>query len=108
MSEISGPDRVKFGAALVVLAGFCVLCVGGLGVAVHGIAETGDSLAHWRAKAEEPQAENALPMDSPAVRVRRLEEELASHHERAAVCGGMLLFFGVLTTLGALKWRKLS
>lgn len=92
--------------AVVVLAGFGLLCAGGLGVSIHGIAETRDSLAHWRARAGEPDAVNALPMDRPAARIRDLEDQLASHRERAVVCGGMFLFFGVLATVGFVKWRR--
>jgi len=47
-------------------------------------------------------------MDRPAVRVRDLEEQLASHRERAVVNGGMFLFFGVLATLGFIRWRRLG
>ncbi len=108
MSELSSVNRVKLMGAIVVLAGFCLLCAGGLGVSIHGISETGDSLAHWRVRVEQPEAENASPMDRPAGRVRNLEKQLASHKERAVVNGGMFLFFGVLTTLGFIKWRKLA
>ena len=104
MSGMSSVNRVKLMGAIVVLAGFCLLCAGGLGISIHGISETGDSLAHWRVRAEEPGAGNASPMDRPAVRVRDLEKQLASHKERAVVRGGMFLFFGVLTTLGFIKW----
>lgn len=106
MSGLNTVNRVKLMGAVVVLAGFCLLCAGGLGLTIHGIAETRDSLAHWRARAEDPGAFHALPMDRPAVRVRDLEEQLASNKERAAVYGGMLLFFGVLATLGFIKWRR--
>jgi len=108
MSELSSVNRVKLMGAIVVLAGFCLLCAGGLGVSIHAISETGDSLAHWRAREGEPEAGNASPMDRPAARVQDLEKQLASHKERAVVNGGMFLFFGVLTTLGFIKWRRLA
>jgi len=109
MSELSSVNRVKLMGAVVVLAGFCLLCAGGLGVSIHGISETGDSLAHWRAREGEPEGGSALPMDRPAVRVRDLEEQLASHKERAVVNnGGMFLFFGVLATLGFIRWRRVG
>jgi len=56
----------------------------------------------------ETETDSASPMDRPAVRIRDLEEQLASHRERAVVCGGMFLFFGVLATLGFIKWRRLA
>ena len=108
MSGLSTLNRAKLIVAVVVLAGFCLLCAGGLGVTIHGIAETCDSLDHWRARAEEPEAANALPMDRPAVRIRDLEEQLASHRERLVVYGGMFLFFGALATLGFVKWRRVG
>lgn len=108
MSGLSIYHRTKLLGAVVIMAIFCVLCAGGLGVSIHGISETGDSLAHWRARAEEPEAASTLPMDRPAVRIRDLEEQLASHKERAVVTGSMFLFFGVLATLGFMKWRRLG
>jgi hypothetical protein len=106
MAQLSDTGRFKFALALVALVAFCVLCGAGLGVSIHGIAETGDSLDHWRAQAEEPAPETTLSMDRPAARIERLEAELASHQERAAVCGGMLLFFAALTALGVRTWRQ--
>jgi len=108
MPGLSTYNRAKLLVAVAVLASFCLLCASGLGVSIHGISETGDSLAHWRARAAEPEAANAPSMDRPAVRVRNLEEQLASHRERAVVCGGMFVFFGVLASLGFVKWRRLG
>lgn len=45
-------------------------------------------------------------MDRPAVRIRDLEEQFASHMERAVINGGMFLFFGVLGTVGFVRWRR--
>lgn len=41
-----------------------------------------------RSSGELGVADSASPMDRPAVRVRDLEEQLASHRERALVCVG--------------------
>lgn len=49
-----------------------------------------------------------LSTDRPAVRVRDLEKQLASHRERAVLWGGMFLFFGVLATAGLVKWRRVG
>ena len=104
--ELGARERGRLIVALVVLAGFAVLAAWGIGVELHGYAETRDSLEHWQRKLEEETRDPGLATGiyAPAARIQRLEAELAAVPERLfALCS----VFVLMTVLAVLGYRVL-
>ncbi len=99
-------QRSRLIAALVVLSALAVICAVGIGVALHGRAETLDSLEHWQARLES-EAADPTGFDSPKSRIRRLEAELDAVPERLFAMGSVFILSAVLVVLGyrALRTR---
>lgn len=102
-------QRGRLVVAIVILGCLALLCAVDVGTALHAWTETQDSLDHWRARQAEEAAEGseARPgFDSPAVRIRRLEEDLDAFPERLFAAGGMFLFSSALVLLGVRRLRR--
>lgn len=104
MHEMSFPNRMRLVIALVVMAVLSVVSAGGIGVTLHGRAETIDSLEHWQGRLDDVDAQAPAGFDSPAVRVRRLQAELDAVPERLFA---MVVVFLLATGLLVLGWRAL-
>jgi hypothetical protein len=107
MNKVTGRNRVRLIFALLVLAALSVLTAVGIGQALHGRAETIDSLEHWRAECEAADAAKEKPpagFDTPAVRIRRLQTELEAVPERLFP---LVVMFVLSTGLLVLGWRAL-
>ncbi len=102
-------QRAKLICALVIMAGFAILSGVGIGVALHDRAETLDSLDHWRERLREQETgstERVLSIDSPKVRIRRLEEHLDGVHGRLPALGAVFVLMSVLVVLGYRALRR--
>ena len=102
--ELGLRHRVRLIAALVVLSALAVICAVGIGVTLHGRSETLDSLEHWQARQDEPSADGvpvrATGLDSPVVRIRRLEAELDAVPGRLLAMGVVFVLSTLLSILG--------
>ena len=102
--ELGLRHRVRLIAALVVLSGLAAICALGIGVTLHGRSETLDSLAHWQARQDESSADGVpvrpTGLDSPVVRIRRLEAELDAVPGRLLAMGVVFVLATLLVVLG--------
>ena len=101
-------QRGRLATGLLVFAALGVLSAVGIGMTLHGWAETQDSLEYWRARMASPPDDAYPADDSPEVRVRRLEEQLDKVPERLLAQGVVLALSIVMLVLGVRAWRRLS
>ncbi|MDF1702992.1 MAG: hypothetical protein P1V36_17730 [Planctomycetota bacterium] len=92
--------------ALIVLAALALLCAVGIGIQLHGRAETTDSLAYWQAQLAAGDARDPAGFESPAVRVRRLQAELDAVPERLFPLGVVFVLATGLVVLGGRALRR--
>lgn len=99
---------LKFHIARGILAVLFLLCIVAIGSAIHDYSETRDSLIFWQAKLEEERlgSKTKPGFDSPAGRVRRLEEHLESIPQSLLAPGICLVLFGGLLYLSSAKVRE--